>query len=82
MWYYGQILNAISTFLQSIFGIRGYPKDVKRLTTSSKTAVTTSTNAGGITMVDTSILLSQPSVLKAIRTLSDKVAIADAKKTK
>lgn len=82
MRYYGQILNAIGTFLGFTSGVRGYSKEVDRQITSSKTVVTTSTNAGGVTVVDTSILLSQPSVLKAIKTLSDKVAIADKKKTK
>lgn len=80
--YYGQFLNAIGTFLGSIFGISGYSIDVEREKTSSKIVVTTSTNAGGITVVDTHVLLSQPSVQKAIKTLSDKVAIADASKTK
>lgn len=75
MRYYKQFLS----FLWPRFRIWSYAGIVNQKNASPKTIVTTYTNSGGITVVDTRALLSQPSVLKAIRTLSDKAVPAGAK---
>jgi len=74
MRYYEQF----SVFCGSRFRIWSYAGIVEQKKTSPKTVVTT-TNSGGITVVDTRALLSQPSVLKAIKTLGDKAISAGAK---
>ena len=69
----------ISIFLCSIFHIKGYSTHMRPARPASKQSVA-NTTSGGITVVNTGVLLSDANVLKAIKTLGNKAAQPAPKK--
>ena len=76
---YGRILGGIDSFLCSIFRVKSYPTDMSPVKAAPKQSVATTTS-GGITVVNTEVLLRNVSVLKAIKTLGNKATQPTPKK--
>jgi hypothetical protein len=79
--YYGKILMDVSTFVSSIIDTLCHTRLVNGNKGSVQyTTIGVSTNNNGVTIIDTSELLKQSSVVEAIKTLSDKAGSANPPK--